>query len=249
MNTDKWNKVFDDYVRNYDQTDKDIIYKYNHTYRVCKQSANICDNLHLNDEQKEVAYLIALLHDIGRFYQDKVYNTYIENGSFDHGDYGIKILFEDRLIRKFIKSDKYDKYIYLGVKNHNKYAIEKNLNEEELLQCKIVRDADKLDILNNAINVAKINKRENDYSDISDEVRKACFSHKMVNKKYRKTNNDSVITLLSLVYDLNFDYSFIYIKENNIINKIYENIKDKDKFKPYFDEINNYIEKRCYDVK
>lgn len=247
---DIYNKVFDDYVSQYDLTDEDIIYKYNHTYRVCKQSMNICNNLNLNEEQKNIAYLIALLHDIGRFYQDKIYNTYIEKGTgFDHGDYAVKILSEDGLIRKFIETDKYDRLIYVGVKNHNKYAIEKDLTDEELLQCKIIRDADKLDILNNVAIIEKINRKVNDFSNISEKVHKDFMNNSMINNNDSKTNNDGTVKLLSLVYDLNFNYSFKYMKDNNYVKRIFENIKDKERFKIYFEKINKYIDLRCKDVR
>lgn len=249
MNINKWNNVFDEYVKQYDMTDSDILYKYNHTYRVCNHIKNICDSINSNEERKNLSYLIALLHDIGRFYQDKIFNTYIENGKFDHGDYGVKLLFEDGLIRKFIETNKYDKLIRLAVKNHNKYAIEDGLSEEELIYCKLVRDADKLDIFNNAINIGKINHRENDYSNISEKVNEDFYAHKMINLKYRETNNDSMIVLMSQIYDLNFIYSYKYLRNNKVTDKIYIDIKDKEKFKPYFDEINKYIEKRCEDVR
>ena len=249
MDIIKWNEVFDKYVEKYDISNKDLLYKYNHTYRVCKNSRNICDSLNLSKEQKQVAYLIALLHDIGRFYQNTVYNSYFDAKNFDHADYGVKILFEEKLIRQFVKENVYDRFIYLGVKNHNKWSVEENLTQEELLQCNIVRDSDKLDILRNAITISKINKKENDNSDISEKVKEEFFSHRMVNKNYRKTNNDAVVTLLSQIYDLNFCFSFKCIKENGYIENIYKEIKNKQIFKIYFDEINKYIDERCNDVR
>ena len=48
-----------------------------------------------------------LLHDIGRFKQIKLYDNFIDNmENNDHADYGVKILFEENLIRKFIEDDK-----------------------------------------------------------------------------------------------------------------------------------------------
>ena len=54
-------------------------------------------------------------------------------------------MFQNNLIRKFIDDDKYDEIISKAIYNHNKYKIQEGLNEIELLQCKIIRDADKLD--------------------------------------------------------------------------------------------------------
>ena len=41
--------------------------------------------------------------------------------------------------------DQYDNIIKKAIYNHNKYKIEENLNDVELLHRKIIRDADKLD--------------------------------------------------------------------------------------------------------
>ena len=47
-----------------------------------------------------------------------------------------------------------------------------------------------------------------------------------------------------MVFDLNYDYSFKYLKENKLIEKMYENIKNKELFKEYFDYVNKYIDER-----
>ena len=50
-------------------------------------------------------------------------------------------------LRRFVENDKDDELIIKAVRNHNKYKIEEGLNERELLHAKIIRDADKLDIM------------------------------------------------------------------------------------------------------
>ena len=72
----KANNAFDKYTSNFNMTNKLIYLKYNHTYRTVDQSLNICKSLNLNEEDTNIAYLIALLHDFGRFEQVKKYNTF-----------------------------------------------------------------------------------------------------------------------------------------------------------------------------
>jgi putative nucleotidyltransferase with HDIG domain len=247
MNKEKANIAFEEYVNLYDRTDSEIKLKHNHTYRTCEISEKICDSLNLSVEQKYIAYLIALLHDIGRFYQDKMFNTFDDLTSFDHGDYGANILFEDGLIRKFVDDDKYNNIIKLSIRNHNKFKIEDGLNDEELLQSKIIRDADKIDIIYNVSCLNEID-RYGDESEISEKL-KNDFKNLYVDSRDIKTNSDKVLAFIGFVYDLNFDYSFKYLKEKNYINMYYDRLKHKEKFKPYFDEINKYIEKRCNDVR
>ena len=209
MNIDNINKAIEDYVNLYNKNDLDIKLKYSHTYRVCEQSKNICNNLNLDEEQSFVAYLIAILHDIGRFYQDKEYNTFEDKFSLDHGDLGVKLLFEDGLIRKFIEDSKYDNIIKLGVKNHNKFKIEDGLNEEENLQCKIIKDADKLDIFYLIANLDELD-RYGTNDEISVKVKESFMNHILVDNRYKNNENDSIICMLAFVFDLHFDYSFKY---------------------------------------
>lgn len=68
----------------------------------------------------ELAELIGLLHDIGRFEQIKRYNTFIDKNSINHGQLGVKILFDDNQIRRFIKDSKYDDIIKTAILNHNR---------------------------------------------------------------------------------------------------------------------------------
>ena len=55
--------------------------------------------LGLNQEQVNLATAIGLLHDIGRFEQVRLYHTFNDGKSVNHAEIGVKILFEDGLIR------------------------------------------------------------------------------------------------------------------------------------------------------
>ena len=83
------NKALENYIKNYDMTDQDIKYKYNHSYRVMKKSEYLSNKLNLSKTDKELAKIIGLYHDIGRFEQDKRYDSFNDKKTFDHGDYGV----------------------------------------------------------------------------------------------------------------------------------------------------------------
>ena len=151
VNLEKAKTEFLKYTENYDLTNENIRRKQGHSIRVMNISKQIAVELNLSDDQIQIAALIGLLHDIARFEQYTQYQTYNDNRSFDHGDYGVEILNKD--MRKYIKTDKYDKLIKMAIKNHNKFEIEEGLNEEESLFAKIIRDADKIDILYEAVSM------------------------------------------------------------------------------------------------
>ena len=89
--------------------------------------------------------IIALLHDIARFPQAKEFGDYRDYKSIDHAELAVKMLFEDDLIKEFVKSRKYDEIIKYAIKNHNKLTIEDDLKDNMLLHAKLIRDNDKLD--------------------------------------------------------------------------------------------------------
>ena len=45
-----------------------------------------------------------------------------------------------------------------------------------------------------------------------------------------------------MIFDLNFKYSYKYLRENNLIEKLWDRIKNKEMFKEYFEFINKYID-------
>ncbi len=235
-------KKFLNYVSTFDNKNPMIQLKINHTLRVCENSINICKSLNLDETDTFVAYIIALLHDIGRFKQIEQYHTFSDTKSIDHADYGIKLLFDDGLIRSFLKDDKYDEIIKQAIKNHNKYMIE-CVDEKELLHSKIVRDADILDIFYDTVVTNEIPLFDDD-SKISDEVECAFSHNNIINHKNKKTQNDRVITKLALLFGLSFDYSYEYVKEKNFINLFYSKLKNKFIFDKYVELMREFIERK-----
>lgn len=206
---------FDNYVKNnFDINNYLIKLKYDHTYRVVNYAKRLVKSLNFNTHDCELAITCALLHDIARFKQIKEYNTFIDALSFDHGDEGYNILIKDNYINKFIQNDE-DKFIVLNaVKNHNKKEIDSNLNERQLLFSKIVRDADKLDIMN------KINIEINDNSNtINNNLLNEIKNKKICSNKYVSNQCEEIIRYLAFIFDINFLESYRIIKENDIINK------------------------------
>ena len=126
-------EMFEKYLETYDLQDGSIQLKIRHTYEVVKKSEYIAKELKLDKENIELAKVIALLHDIGRFEQIRLYNTFNDGKSINHAEMGIKILFEEGHIKEFIDDRKYDGLIKKAILNHNRAKIEPELNEKELL--------------------------------------------------------------------------------------------------------------------
>ena len=93
--------AFKDYVSSYNEQVGAIKLKIVHTYGVMKITKELCDKMNINEEDTNLALLIALLHDIGRFEQYKRYESFVDYETVDHADFACQLLFEEGLIRKF----------------------------------------------------------------------------------------------------------------------------------------------------
>ena len=229
IDIEKAKNEFINYTNKYDLTDDMINLKQSHSLRVMNISKLIAQNLNLNQEDTEVACLIGLLHDIGRFDQQTNYKTFNDLNSFDHGDYGAKILDND--LRSYVVTGKYDSLIKTAVKNHNKYKIESGLTDREILFSKIVRDADKLDILYQATyRYWNGIEEEINNSDIMDTVLSSIKNQQLFQLKKGENydNINSVLYTVGFVFDINYKSSFQILKSRNYINKIFDRFEYKD---------------------
>ena len=241
------------YTEKYDMSVFEIQNKQKHSLRVMEISNKIAKALNLSEDDIELATLIGLLHDIGRFEQFTQYHTFKDAFSFDHGDYGEQILQKD--MRNYIDSDEYDDIIKIAVRNHNKYGIEEGLTERQLLFAKLIKDADKIDILYESSCIF--------WKDREDIVNKSIISkstieqfkqEKLVKKDKTKTPEpiDDILTVMAFIFDINYKPSLEIIKNEDYINKIvnrYNFIDEatKNSIEEARNIANNYIERNIRD--
>jgi len=229
----KAKEVFKEYVKDYDSEDGKIALKIAHTYRTADVAKNTAISLNLDEEDVNLAELIGLLHDIGRFEQLRRYNTYSDKDSINHGEFGVKLLFEDGLIREFIEEDKYDNIIKKAILNHNRKEIEEGLNEKELLHAKIIRDADKTDIFSFLVK----DKVENIYctNDISNEVITPTVLEMFLKEPHivdyskMESHVDSMVAYFGYIFNYNYNYGLKIIEEKSYLEKLYNKVKFKNK--------------------
>ncbi len=236
---------FKNYIKNYNPNDPKIALKISHIERVSSKAKAIAESLNLSEEDVKLAELIGLLHDIGRFEQIRIYNTFMDKDSVNHAEYGVKVLFEDNLIRKFVKEDTYDNIIKKAILNHNKgyLDIDKDLNERELLHTKLIRDADKLDIfyvLNNE-NMQVIYGNNIQNQKINKEVYREFFEDKYINYKNINSGLDLAIAHFAYVYDFNYKFTLQKIKDDQFLTKLYNRFEiENHDTKEDFDNVYNF---------
>lgn len=236
--------AFKDYISNYDINEPKIHIKIIHMYHVAENARKIAKSLNLSEEEQDLAELIGLLHDIGRFEQVRLYHTYSDKISIDHGQKGVEVLFGDKLIRNFIQDDTKDSILYKAIHNHNKFEIEKGLSEEEMVYCQIIRDADNIDIFRAVLEGKKVEEFGHlGCEDISKEILSPKFFEDFKKEKplvyaEAKTDMDIMVAIIAHIYTLNFKESFRIIKQNNYIHRFVEKLNCQD---PYTKEKMNEI--------
>lgn len=164
--------------------------------------------------------------------------------SIDHAMIGIKILFDDNLIKKFVVDNKYYDIILNAIKCHNEYILDCKLDEKSLIMTKILRDADKIDILYMVAN-GEI-KIEKPSLDITQEVIFEFFQKKCINNKYLNTESDKILLRFALVFDLNYSFSLNYVLNNDYLNQMYKKLENNNLIEPYYEFVQKYLEEKCY---
>lgn len=227
IDLEKAREFFKKYVANYDKTNGKVALKISHICRVAEISRNIAKELKLSQEDIELAELIGLLHDIGRFEQVRLYNTFVDRISINHGEYGVKVLFEDELIREFLEDTQYDEIIKKAILNHNRPCIEDGLTQREKVHAKIIRDADKTDILY----TLTFEDLENSYGckemsedEITPKILDEFYENNMVIYSDIKTNADMFVAHIAYIFDFNYNYGLKIVKEKNYIEKLTEKV-------------------------
>jgi len=225
---------FKEYLKQFDTKDEKIALKIGHTMRVVGSAKEIADKLGLNEEDTSLAVLIALLHDIGRFVQLR------DTGSFDdsiipHAVISNRILFEEGMIREFVKSDIYDEIIFTAIKNHGLYKMEEIEDKRTLLHSKIIRDADKMDnfhtkLIEKMTTMLDVDEDELNQEPVSDYAYNTFMSNNPLVNALRETHLDMWISYIAYIYDLNFKESLEIVKEHDYVNRLFERVNPENEY-------------------
>lgn len=229
---------FRKYVSNYDLNNIKIKLKYDHSIRVMELSEKYSKQLGFSDYDIKLATMIGLLHDIGRFEQLKMYDSF-DDRKIDHADLGVKILFDEGLIERFWDNKDDYELIKLAIKNHKKFKIE-DINDERIMKhAKLIRDTDKIDIMY----VYRVsNEFRSDSSEISKSVIKSLNMHQLGLYENIKNKNDEIALAFCFAFDINYDVCLEEFKTN--LNIFYNILNHKEKFNEVIDIVNKYIDER-----
>ena len=221
--------AFDQYTEAYDMSNVKIKLKYDHTLRVAEISEKIAKSLGLSDEDIELAWEIGLLHDIGRFEQLRRFNTFKDADSIDHAEFGADLLFGENLIAEFddeIENNPERRLIVeKAVRYHSRYRLPEDLNERESMFCKIILDADKVDIIRVNVelgleDIYDVTTEEMLNAPMSEDVFATLMEGRTVSKEVRRTVVDHLAGHIALAFELEFPESRRILREQGYYSKI-----------------------------
>lgn len=219
---------FELYLNNYDREDEKVKLKIIHTYGVVDCILEIAGRMGLVREDRELAGLIGLLHDIGRFEQLKRYDSF-EPDTMDHAAFGTEILFKEGMIRTFIKEDRWDSVIRTAIERHSDFKLEDISDERTLLHARLIRDADKLDNcrvkLEDAVEtMLGVTAGEVGRAEISTEVMEQFLRKESILSSTRRTKMDYWLSYMAYFFDINFRETLDIIEEKNYVNRLIDRI-------------------------
>lgn len=217
MNREEIRNRFDQFVNQYDISDDKIKLKIKHTYKVAEICDEISDSLNLNSKDKDIAWTIGMLHDVGRFEQLRMYGTFLDAKSVNHAQLGASILLRKEL-------GEYESLIIKSVALHNVYQLPE-LSEREQMFCDIIRDADKVDIIrvNRQSSISDIYETDVEAfytSEVSDAVMEQVKRHETIDRRNKQTAIDNLVGHISFVFGLVYPRSIELVKEQGYLEEM-----------------------------
>lgn len=227
---ERMHKWMSQYMKSFYSDDEEvqqgILIKELHTGYVTANCIELAKYLKLNKHDSELAEIIGLFHDVGRFRQYSLYKTFNDADSEDHADLGLTVIDELDFFEELTDED--NEIVHFAIKNHNKKVVEPTDDERKLLFAKIIRDADKLDIYRvlepflaqeNADKMPKFIKGK-ERAEISPDFIENFVAGNQADYRKIRTNGDRKIVRLMWVYDINFAWTMNKIVERGYIEKI-----------------------------
>jgi len=270
--------AFAEYVRNYDPSDEKIKLKIDHTYRVAGLCQRIAESLGLSEPDVDIAWLLGMLHDIGRFEQIRRFGTFNDAQSVDHAEFGADLLLKEGLIRKFaegyyeecelarsgneeaeqiIKNNEHHNkdtgLLEMAIRQHNKYRVKEDLTERQRMFCDILRDADKVDIFKVNADIPMeiiydVTTEELKNGVITKEVLESFYKKETVLKSVRRSAVDHIVGHISLLFELVYKESYRQAKEQGYVYKLLDFKSDVPEVNAEFDDMRKYVDEFLMEI-
>lgn len=231
-------QFFDRYTSAFiDQADDPhpFVLKRTHTRRVCGHVEGLAAAIGTAGPDILMSKAAALLHDIGRFPQYEQYGTFSDRISENHAAMGVRVINEQNVLASCTPRTR--KRIITAVSLHNAFALPDRLDPDTLKLARLIRDADKIDILRVMTAVYRdgghgenryITWNLDDDGRISPPLVATILNRKLINSDQVKSLNDFKLLQVSWLFDLNFEPSLKIMADLGYIPQILSTLPPSD---------------------
>lgn len=243
------------YMKSFYTADKEvmqgILIKETHTGYVTANMVALAKHLGLDAHGRQLAEIMGLFHDVGRFRQYSLYKTFNDAQSEDHAALALKVLAELPLMRRLAAED--CSLVRFAIKNHNKKAIEPTEDARSLLFAKMLRDADKLDIyrvLAPFLDESHADEAPKFMAGLKSQQVTEPFVQALVEGRQAdyhaiRTHGDRKVVRLLWVYDINFAWTMRSIVERGYIDRVIHALPHGRELTIGFEKLKSYVAKKC----
>ncbi len=219
MKETKIMKVFEQYIKKFDMNKGNVKAMYFHSIKMMELCKDIATNIGIfNDEEIIVCGLIGLFHDIGHI-SNKFKNCIIMDEAMDKSKITIDILFDkDALIRKITDDTKYDDAIKIAIYCQNKNGLPSGFNQKILSFCKVLKDAHVMETFRMITNYPYMDMYIDNFP--NDLAYNDFKQFKVINSKVSDNDADKILEVMSLIFGMNYAYSYTLLKEESSVNKL-----------------------------
>lgn len=242
----------DKYLKRDDEFAESIILKRDHSLRVADEMRDLSDNLRLPPGERYMSEAIGLYHDIGRYEQLKQYGTFADRHSENHAELGLREIERNGFFE--LVEEKTADLMKKAISYHNRKAIPEEETDGWIIHfAKMIRDADKLDILLLATEYyrnqdGKENKTLQldlpDKPEVNDTILDCLNNGEICSFEHMHTLADFKLIQAGWVYDLNFRHSFKRVKERRYLNKLKETLPDEADIISVFEKMMSFLKNK-----
>lgn len=181
-----------------------------HTFRVVRNIGDIARSEGFSAEIANMARVIGLLHDIGRFRQFMEYGTFDDSISINHAEMAVRVLSREGIGDLFPTREL--EIITRAILQHNIPVITDTDDPEVYLHARLIRDADKSDIWKIAAETDVMytldaEKQDGNYI-IPPAIHDSFRKNQIVRVGTATCLNDYHLLRLAWIFDMNFASTF-----------------------------------------
>jgi hypothetical protein len=226
--------------------------KEGHSLRTCDEVRYLAEELGLDAGQRRIAEVIALLHDVGRFPQFIKYRTYNDPRSINHCLLSLEVLREKNVLEGTAERER--RLIEQAIEYHGLKELPGGLDEECLLFSRLIRDADKLDILYVVTGYYAQYRDEPESFKLEIElpnepgysaaIVEAVLNEQRIDYDDLETWNDMKLLQLSWVYDVNFAATLKRMRQKRLLENVLDFLPDTQDIERVAKKISEYVDSR-----